>query len=82
MISPIIHINGTPREQLKQPYMDCYALLEDAAESLRQAAPNGRDYYLVPGRMQESEAQHVRRLKIIRDLQAELEQQCEAIDAA
>lgn len=81
VIAPIIHLNGTSADRLKEALSEAYLRLGDATEALRQCCPNGRDYYPEPGRMKLAEEQHYRRIKVLRDLQAELERECELIDA-
>lgn len=69
---PYIHLNGTSKTSLLDGLGKVHIALEEAAQKLREAAPNGRDAYPVPGLMKRLEAQHVRRLKTIRDLQEEI----------
>lgn len=81
IVAPIIHLNGTSAERLKEALEETYLKLSEAVEALRQGCPNGRDYYPQPGLMKQAEEQHYRRIKVLRDLQAELEKECELIDA-
>mgnify|MGYP001453193936 CR=1 FL=1 len=48
-------------------------------EALKQAAPNGRDYYPELGRMQKAEAQHRWRMTLLDALQKSIEQEMDAI---
>ncbi len=71
---PTIHMNGTSKGRLGQAYSDAYAALYDAAEKLRQTAPNGRDYYPAgPEAMSKAEAEHRSRQQRIADVMDELE---------
>lgn len=46
---PMIHSNGTSREQLQRDLEAAVHSLRDAREALQQTAPNGRDYYVYQG---------------------------------
>lgn len=81
VIAPIIHLNGTSPDRLKEALSETYLRLSESVEAMRQCCPNGRDYYPLPGLMRLAEEQHYRRIKVLRDLQAELEKECELIDA-
>lgn len=82
LVIPVIHDNGTSREELKQLRMAAYCAIDQAVDVLCKMGPNGRDYYPAPGRMEQAQAQHRRRLKVLADLMAELEAELNAIDAA
>lgn len=74
LTKPTLHLNGTSKERLGQAYSDAYAALYDAAEKLRQTAPNGRDYYPDgPDAMAKAEAEHRSRQQRIADVMDELE---------
>ena len=79
IIAPIIHLNGTSAEHLLNHLFDAYNGLQDAYERLKLCAPNGRDFYPEPGRMDKAEAQHRRRLQTVHDLMNELEREIELI---
>lgn len=81
--APAIHPNGSSVEGLKNPLMDTYAALEEAADKLKKAAPNQRDYYshaAADEHWKAARVQHMRRIQIIRDLQAEIEFEMDMID--
>lgn len=82
LVIPIVHLNGTSRESLIDNLSEVYNALEDVRGKLKQAAPNGRDYYPDPGRMDLAVAQHRRRLSAIDALQNEIEAEMEAISEA
>lgn len=44
MISPIININGSSRDDLIKPRLEACDALMDAITAIQQATPNGRDY--------------------------------------
>lgn len=75
IILPIIHLNGTSRDALLDQLCEVYSALNDAMDKLRQASPNGRDYYPVPGLMDKAIEQHRRRQRVLSDLQAEIQEQ-------
>jgi len=62
VITPIIHLNGDRRETLLENLENAYRAVDFALDKLRQCAPNGRNYYPAPGRMQLAEAQHRERM--------------------
>ena len=45
IIKPTIHFNGTSRLHLLETHQRLYSALDAAMEALKNAAPNGRDYY-------------------------------------
>ena len=44
-MKPIIHLNGTSKEDLLQQYLDAGHAIEAALRAMAKASPNGRDYY-------------------------------------
>jgi hypothetical protein len=42
---PMVHLNGTSRDDLLDVREKAYFALSEAFDALRQIAPNGRDYY-------------------------------------
>ena len=76
-VLPIIHLNGTSREALLNALESAYGAITEAMDKLCECAPNGRDYYPAPGRMELALAQHRLRgehLKAVRDsIQAEVD---------
>lgn len=61
VVTPIIHGNGTSKESLLEALKVAYSAVRDAMDKLRECAPNGRDYYPEPGRMEKAVAQHRQR---------------------
>ena len=43
---PSVHLNGTGGVQLRDANLHAYAMLLNAIEAARQAAPNARDFYV------------------------------------
>ena len=79
MILPIVHMNGTSRSTLIQLRCDAAAPLRDALKALSEMAPNGRDYYPVPGHLTKAQAQHDRRVAALRTVYDEIEAEAEAL---
>lgn len=80
IILPVIHLNGTAADRLITDLQDAADALDKAYAALKETAPNGRDYYTVPGLMPKAEAQHRRRLLAVDELKTELESAILAID--
>ena len=80
IVTPIVHLNGTSKAMLLEELDGAYRALDDALCAMAQAAPNGRDYYPEPGRMEKAVAQHERRMRTIRDLRDELEREVGMIE--
>lgn len=79
VVVPVVHVNGTSAPNLIGSLNDAWEALDAAAEFIRKAAPNGRDYYPAPGRMALAEAQHRARLAAIRGVQDNIQAEIEAI---
>lgn len=80
IITPIVHLNGTSMDSLISDRCDAYAAIQTALETLAKVGPNGRDFYPEPGRMDKAVAQHQRRMKVLSDLMAEIEEECRLIE--
>ncbi len=65
VISPIVHLNGTGREELLRQRLELYHALQEVETKLGQASPNARDFYVEPGRWEKALAQHERRLGVL-----------------
>ena len=76
-IHPIVHLNGTSREELISIRLAALDALREAEIKLSEMAPNGRDYYFEDGLLEKALEQHrarVETLKTIReDIFAEVE---------
>ena len=79
VVTPIIHLNGTSREALSDALCEAYAAVNEALEKLRECAPNGRDYYPEPGRMDKALAQHRTRQEHLQAVLDSLGPEAEAI---
>jgi hypothetical protein len=80
VVLPIVHRNGTSKEELLCQRIELSGALRQAEAKLRQAAPNGRDYYPVPGLYEKALAQHARRLETFRELGVEVATEFNGID--
>ena len=79
IITPIIHMNGSGKRALIDQLCAAYRAVQDAMDALRQASPNGRDYYLEPGRLQKAEAQYQTRCESLKAVAESLEAEADAI---
>jgi hypothetical protein len=79
IVHPIVHLNGTSREELIELRCKTYAAINDAYAVLKRMAPNGRDYYPEPGLMDLAVAQHTRRMQTLDDLLKELVLELDAL---
>ena len=79
IITPIIHMNGSGKRALIDQLCTAYRAVQDAMDALRQASPNGRDFYPEPGRLQKAEAQYRARQEHLQVVIASLEAEAEAI---
>jgi len=57
-IAPIVHSNGTSKASLIDNLEAVWYAIDKAMDALREAGPNGRDYYPQPGLMDKALAQH------------------------
>lgn len=73
IITPIIHLNGTSKAMLIEELSRAYDAIQSAFYAMGRAAPNGRDYYPEPGRMEKALEQHTRRMKTLSALMDEIE---------
>lgn len=80
VVLPIVHLNGTSKEDLLRQRTELWDALGVVEDKLRQAAPNARDFHLEQGLYEQACAQHARRLEILRRLLAEVETELSGID--
>jgi hypothetical protein len=83
-VVPTVHLNGTSGEQLADGLARVWDALQDACRALRDAAPNGRDYYVQPDRNGKTALslavdQYRRRLEVLQALLAEVDAEREGI---
>ncbi len=80
---PTIHSNGTSRIRLVESLCEVSNKLNDAYESMREAAPNGRDYYPQgPEALQQATREHLDRMRRLDEIKAEVDALAYAIDRA
>lgn len=79
VVTPIVHLNGTSREALSEALCEAYAAVNEALDKLRLCAPNGRDYYPEPGKMQRAEEQHRTRGEYLKAVLDSLQEEAETI---
>ena len=77
---PIVHDNGTSKQSLLDSRDDVYDALRAVLERLRDMAPNGRDYYPDPGRMERAVELHRARGQYVLDLMTAIEAEMDAIN--
>lgn len=78
---PTVHMNGTSKAELLDTLGEASEALDAAYRAVKQAGPNGRDYYpLGPGEMARAVTEHESRLLRIDDLKAEIEALMNGID--
>ena len=80
LVLPIVHFNGTSAETLRHQRENVYFVLQQSLEVMRGMSPNGRDYYLEPGRLEKAEEQHARRCRTIAALMDEIETEIGELD--
>lgn len=80
-VVPIVHLNGTSKDELLQLREKVYVALTDLLFDLKQMAPNRRDYYIGPDELWERALeQHRRRMQTITDMMKEIEIECEKVE--
>lgn len=79
IVLPVVHMNGTARQDLIDQRDAVWTALHAAMDALREMNPNGRDYYPEPGRMTAAEEQQRRRCLLLDQLASELEFEIEQL---
>jgi hypothetical protein len=78
---PTVHLNGSGRRILLEQLTSAATAIEHAIESLRRAAPLGRDYYPQgPEAWPAARREHLLRLGKLRALQGELDELRRGLD--
>lgn len=73
MHKPTIHLNGTSWQRLEEQYEAASDAIEAAIQSLKDAAPNGRDYYPQgPGAIEGAQDEHMDRMKRLDGVRREI----------
>ena len=82
LAGPMVHLNGTSRDELLRQYSDALYALSNALDAIGRATPHGRDYYIQENadkELDQAKAEHRSRLDRILAIQAEYEQLVERI---
>ena len=79
LVFPCVHMNGTGKQTLLDNLSSFYDAIEEARYHLKQAVPNGRDYYIGAWTLKDAMAQHMRRLEAIDAIQKDIEAEMELI---
>lgn len=72
MILPIIHMNGTSRDELVDQRRFAANAIAEAFSALGKMSPNGRDYYPVPGLLEMAEQIHSTRMFRLKEMLDEI----------
>lgn len=81
MTIPTVHLNGTAKDRLIETLCAASNALDAAYEALKEAAPNGRDYYPQgPGAMEAAQNEHMARLRAVDAVKGEIDRLMLAID--
>lgn len=80
VVCPIVHMNGTSKDALIGGLCLVREKLEEAYQALKEASPNGRDYYPVAGLMDKAVEQHMARMRAIDAIVDGLDAEIDAID--
>jgi hypothetical protein len=68
MIVPIVHLNGTGRQDLVDQAITVLEKMRDLESAMLEAGPNARDYYPVPGLYQRALDERNGQLAALRNL--------------
>jgi hypothetical protein len=79
-ITPIVHLNGTSRQDLLDQRFAAFDALTEAGEVFAKAAPNARDYYPRGAEYVEAaQRQHDQRMDSLKAIMAGLQDELEAL---
>jgi hypothetical protein len=70
---PTVHLGGTSGNELMSKYFDAFSAVCDAIAKVQDAAPHGRDYPNGSESAMKATNEHVRRLKALEAVKAELQ---------
>jgi hypothetical protein len=83
MMVPTVHLNGTSKDELVRQVADAGRALRLGIETLGEANPNGRDFYIQgPDALRLAQQEHRIRLGKLEEVHDELQTLAEAIFAA
>lgn len=78
--APVVHLNGTSRQQLVDDYTEAASYARSLLEKLGDTSPNMRDYYPIGKEAYDKAfAEHSARVNRVRGVLEELEQLLEAV---
>jgi len=81
MIKPTVHFNGTSRERLSAAYVAADEAIRSAMEALREAEPNGRDYYTQgAAAVHTAIREHNARMEKLRSVRVDLQELIEHVE--
>lgn len=72
MTTPIVHLNGTSRDDLIEQRVNAVMALAQARRAVTLMAPNGRDYYVVEGLFEIAQNQHEEWMRSLHKLNAQI----------
>lgn len=73
LMMPTLHLNGSGYERLRETWFAALIALRAAEESLQEATPHDRDYYVLGGDAGRcARAEHSKRLEAVRDAMHEV----------
>lgn len=82
MILPIVHLNGSSLERLLEQNTSALRALRAAISALGEAAPNGRDYYLLgEGAIITATTEHLARVNALMSIERDLVEVVEHLHA-
>ena len=71
---PIVHLDGTSRDELQRQYTGVILALGVAQDALKATAPHGRDYYVQPeGTYQQARKEYAVRASRLHAVEMELQ---------
>lgn len=82
VVTPIIPLNGDRKHVLLGALGTAYSAVQDAIAALAQGAPNARNYYPEPGRMEKAMEQYYRRCEYLDAVLESLDAECAQIEEA
>ena len=81
MIVPTVHMNGTSKARLIETLCAASNALDAAYDALKEAAPNGRDYYPQgPSAINTATDEHTARLRALDAIKGEIDRLTMAVD--
>jgi hypothetical protein len=81
LIVPVVHLNGTSKQDLLKAMEGAYSALGDAYDKLREMAPNARDYYVTgPDAYARAAKEHRHRMMRVDAIRTEIEALVGSVD--